>query len=232
MVSGWVLAARVSDAASGAARSSWGAGRPAPAARPRPSWQGCAPPGQARPPQKAHHEGGEAALAQAGDDGVGVLQLQASQLDVGASGDVGAAVGAVRPDAVGHEAQLVGRHLAVGHLFGWMLAVVAGNRRASATGWRVGGGQGRARQGRAEQGAAPPPCQAVFHQSRPAAPPAPTTLPAHLEAHHEAAGGALAAVEQARPLEAHVHVIQVQRLPARLALPALDWSAGGWSIRD
>ena len=47
----------------------------------------------------------------------------------------------------------------------------------------------------------------------------------HLEAHHEAAGGALAAVEQARPLQPHINVIQVQVLPARLALPAA-WCLG------
>lgn len=42
----------------------------------------------------------------------------------------------------------------------------------------------------------------------------------HLEAHHEAARRALAAVEQACPLEAHIHVVEVQILPASLALPA------------
>lgn len=45
----------------------------------------------------------------------------------------------------------------------------------------------------------------------------PTAL-THLEAHHEAAGGALAAVEEARPLEPHVDVVQIEVLPAGLAL--------------
>ncbi len=39
---------------------------------------------------------------------------------------------------------------------------------------------------------------------------------AHLEAHHESAGGALLAVEQARPLEPHVHIVDVQVLPVGL----------------
>ena len=47
----------------------------------------------------------------------------------------------------------------------------------------------------------------------------------HFEAHHEAAGCALAAVKQARPLQPHINVIQVQILPARLALPAA-WCLG------
>ena len=47
-----------------------------------------------------------------------------------------------------------------------------------------------------------------------------TWAPSRLEAHHEAAGRALAAVEEARPLEPHIHVVQVQVLPAGLALPA------------
>ena len=40
---------------------------------------------------------------------------------------------------------------------------------------------------------------------------------AHLEPHHESAGGALAPVEQARPLEPRVDVVQVQVLPRGLA---------------
>lgn len=44
----------------------------------------------------------------------------------------------------------------------------------------------------------------------------------HPESHHEAAGRALAAVEQARPLEPDLDVVQVQILPAGLALPAVQ----------
>lgn len=42
----------------------------------------------------------------------------------------------------------------------------------------------------------------------------------HLEPHHELAGGALAAMEQATPLQPRVHVIQVEVLP--LCLPAAN----------
>ena len=50
----------------------------------------------------------------------------------------------------------------------------------------------------------------------------------HLEAHHEGAGGALAAVEEAGPLEAQVHVVQVQVLP--LGLPLAHGLAQGLHV--
>ena len=130
----------------------------------------------------SHHEGGEAALAQALDDPVSVLQLHAAQLhrckngragregsasfalntpvlhpqpgnatwtqaaprppvpapphlDVGARGDVCAAVLAVRRDTVAQEAQLLGRQLSVGHLL-----LGGGNQLGNMTAWRCGAG--------------------------------------------------------------------------------------------
>lgn len=64
------------------------------------------------------HDAAETALHQASHDCVSVLQLHAPKLDIGAGGDVGAAISAVLGDAVAQEAQLLGRELPVGDLHG------------------------------------------------------------------------------------------------------------------